>query len=564
MKRATEFFKWFTVRFVSLMTLGGGIVNLFSLIGPSLPERHKILIEVFSLEFIHLSKFLTLLIGFLLVISSINIYKKKKRAFQMVALLACLSIIFHLTKGLDYEEATVSLLLLIVLFLSRKNFTVKSSIPSIRLGVIRFLVALFLAMAYGVTGFWFLELHHFGINFHIGDAINETFKYLILVGDPQLLPQTHYAVWFLDSLYFMTIISALYAFYALFRPVIYQYRTYPHEQIMAKDIIEKHGRSTQDFFKYWPDKSYYFSPTHKSVIAYGVANNCAVVLGDPVGPDEDIEETIAGFANLCHENDWSLVFHQVIPDYLPIYEKLGYRKLKVGDDAIVDLQQFTIEKARKEMRHSVRKVEEQGILFKEYNPPIDDSVLDQLRKVSDEWLKIDGRRERRFTLGLFEPNYIKSTPVLAAVGSQDEIYGFLNIIPSYCKGEATNDLMRRKQNAPNGIMDFLFLKSFIHLKAQGYERFSLGMAPMAGFQENEQASPEEKAIHYFFQRTNFLFNYQGLRHYKAKFATIWEPRYAIYKNPLDLPKFALALRKLSEIKGRYEPSTSFWLGKSDT
>jgi len=39
-----------------------------------------------------------------------------------------------------------------------------------------------------------------------------------------------------------------------------------------------------------------------------------------------------------------------------------------------------------------------------------------------------------------------------------------------------------------------------------------------------------------------------LRRYKAKFATSWEPRYAMYRNVLDLPRLALALRKISELK----------------
>jgi len=39
-----------------------------------------------------------------------------------------------------------------------------------------------------------------------------------------------------------------------------------------------------------------------------------------------------------------------------------------------------------------------------------------------------------------------------------------------------------------------------------------------------------------------------LLQYKAKFASFWEPRYTIYKGILDLPKIALALREISELK----------------
>ena len=47
---------------------------------------------------------------------------------------------------------------------------------------------------------------------------------------------------------------------------------------------------------------------------------------------------------------------------------------------------------------------------------------------------------------------------------------------------------------------------------------------------------------------NFIFSYSGLRHFKAKFADAWEPRYLIYRNVLALPQVALALARVSELR----------------
>jgi phosphatidylglycerol lysyltransferase len=78
------------------------------------------------------------------------------------------------------------------------------------------------------------------------------------------------------------------------------------------------------------------------------------------------------------------------------------------------------------------------------------------------------------------------------------------------------------------------------------------MAPMTGFGEREQATVEERAIHGLFQQLDFLFSFRGLHHYKAKFATSWEPRYLVYRNVLELPRTAFALRRLSEIRDENE------------
>ncbi len=534
---------------VALVTLGSGVINLYSAMGRSLPERHRLLREVFPLEFLHLSRSLTLLMGFALIISSINIYKRKKRAFQIVLLLSCASVVFHLTKGLDYEEALFSLVLLVGLVVTRKSFTVKSSIPDWRSGVVRLALAVLVALGYGVAGFWFLDPRELGINFTLTDSIRRTLLFFSLVGDPQIVPRTRYAHWFVDSLYVMATTAIGYAGFALFRPVIYQFRTLPHEREVASQIVAAYGRSSLDYFKLWPDKSYFFSPSGNCFLAYRVGRNFAVVLADPVGPAEEIEETIRQFMEFCQENDWGLAFYQTLPDLLLVYERLGLKKLKIGDDAIVDLTQFNLEgKAMKKFRHRINQMEKSGIQIRLYEPPISEEVLGQVKEVSDEWLQIPGRRERQFTLGVFDPHYIRSTPLFTAADQDGKILAFVNIIPSYRRGEATVDLMRHRIDAPNGIMDYLFVKLFLYLREKGFGRFNLGMAPMAGFQEREEASREERAVHYFFQRLNFLFSYTGLRQYKAKFASFWEPRYVIYRNVLDLPRLALALSKISELR----------------
>jgi phosphatidylglycerol lysyltransferase len=533
---------------LALVVLGGGIVNLYSVANPALPERDAILREIFPLVFVHLSRFLTLLTGFALVILSMNIYKRKKRAFQLTLLLSVLSIFFYLTKGLDYEEATLSLLLIALLLLSRKTFTVGSGIPSLGWGFIRLGVAFMVALVYGAVGFWILDTREFGINFTIGESIKQTLSFLSLMGDPEIIPRTRHARWFLDSLNLMTATAMAYALFAVFRPVVYRFRTLPHERKLAEEITARYGRSSLDFFKYWPDKTYFFPESQQCYIAFRVGGGYAVVLGDPVGPEAEIEPTIQRFVEYCTNNDWRVTFHQTLPDFLPVYQKLGFRKLKIGDDAIVDLPNFTLDgKEAKKLRHAINQLEKQGIRFTRYDPPLSSEIMSQLKEVSDGWLQIPGRRERTFTLGLFDHDYIRSTPVYTAIDSTGKILAFMNSIPSFCKGEATIDLMRHLPDAPPGIMDYLFTKLFFAKKEEGFQRFSLGMAPMAGFRENEEASAEERAVHYFMQQLNFLFSYQGLLHYKAKFATIWEPRYTIYRNVLNLPRVAHAISEVSEI-----------------
>jgi phosphatidylglycerol lysyltransferase len=530
------------------ITFGSGLLNLYSVIGPAEPANLHRLQRVFSLDFIHASRYAALLIGFALVAVSFNLLKRKRRAWMIAVGLCFLSFVFHLTKGLDYEEAIVSGVVVIALLLNRRVYRVKSRTPELHISFVQLAIVIGVALTYGIGGFWLLEPRHFGMNFHIDDAIRSTFT-VMTFGNAGIVPQTLYAHWYLRSLHLATFALLGYVAWVLFQPTLYSLTRRPHDVELANRIREEHGRSSLDYFKTWPDKTIFISSSGRSFLAYGVALGFAVVLGDPVGPDDDLEETVLEFTELCSENGWRVAFHQTNPEFLPIYHNAGYKKLKIGDDALVDLQQFSLQgKERRRLRSKVNELDKLGMRTEWIEVPIPDSVLREAREVSDEWLKIPGRRERKFTLGWFDEDYVRRTPLLVVRDPSGKMLAFLNFIRSYGPSEGESDLMRRRKDTPNGIMDYLFIKSFLELKARGYARCNLGMAPMSGFQESEDSTLQERSIHTFFQRWERIFSFQGLRFYKAKFASTWEPRYVIYRNALDLPRMALALARVSAFR----------------
>ena len=538
--------------FLAVITLASGILNLISVVGGA--SQPKLLVTVFPLEFSHTSRALSILMGFALIVSSLNIYKRKKRAWAVVLALSVFSTIFHLIREPHNEQVLLWSALVLLLLLTRDIFTVKSGRPDLRSALVRLLVSGAAALGYGIAGFWLLDERHFGMNFRIGDAIAATLRFLSLSSDPRLSPHTQFGHWFLDSLYLITMTASIYACFALFRPMLYHFRTAPRERALARKIVQQYARTPLDLFKLWPDKSYFFSPSQRCVIAYRVADNIAIALGDPVGPEEEIGPTVCKFLEMCRGNGWAVVFYQTLPDFVPLYRRFRLKKLKIGDNAMVDLSDFSLQgKSRRELRSKVRQLEAMGIHICEFQPPVPDDIISQLKAVSDQWLRIPGRRERSFTLGQFDPDYLRSKPLLVVMDSAGTVLAFINLI-SVDSTEITGDLMRRRTDAPNGIMDYLFLKLFLYAKGKGYARVSLGMAPMTGFQEREEATAEERAIHGLFQKLDFVFSFRGLHHYKAKFATSWEPRYLVYTNVLELPRTAFALRRVSEIEDERDES----------
>ncbi len=541
-----------TVWLVALLALSSGILNLYSVVRPISPARVAAIESLFPGGFVHLSRFVTLLAGVALIVVSANILKRKRRAFHTMLILLTVSAVFHLAKGLDYREAVISFVSLLVLLPARRHFTVRSGRPGLKRTIVGVAFVVVVVAVYGTLGFWFFDRREFGIEFTIVDSVRRTFEFLLFWGSPDIVARTRLAHWFIQSLYVLSITVILYAMVELFRPALYRLRVLPRDRSAAAALLQRYGRCALDYFATWPDKSLFLTRARDCFVAYRVDRSFAVALGDPIGPDDRIEAAIREFAAFCAESGWVPVFHQALPEFWPVYQSLGFRRLKLGDEAVVDLTTFTLEgRERKDLRHSVNKLERDGIRLQYFEPPVPDHVVAEARQVSNEWLQ-RGRRERRFTLGRFERGYVRSTTLLAAFDRDARMLAFVNIVPSPRKGEATIDLMRQRAAVPNGIMDHLFVRLFQDEREQGFTRFNLGLAPMSGFEPDEMAGVEEKIIHYFFQRMNFLFNYHGLRQYKAKFATSWEPRYMIYQNPADLPRIALAIRRVTEIDDNEE------------
>ena len=118
----------------------------------------------------------------------------------------------------------------------------------------------------------------------------------------------------------------------------------------------------------------------------------------------------------------------------------------------------------------------------------------------------------------------------------ERIVAFANIWRGGDAGELSIDLMRHVRDAPNGIMEYLFLELMLWGKEQGYERFTLGMVPLAGLERRRLAPLWAQAGAFLFRHGEHFYNFQGLLRFKAKFDPVWEPRYLAAPGGFALPR----------------------------
>jgi phosphatidylglycerol lysyltransferase len=518
-----------------------GIINLVSAVTPSLPSRVRWLEELFPFPVRAGAHVFTAVIGFLLLVISANLLRRKRVAWLLTIALLILSIVTHLVKGWDYEESFLAGVLLVQLVLLRRQFTAQSDRPSIAQGIRGLIAALLFTLAYGTLGFYLLD-RHYSVNFDPGSALLQTLAMFFTDDNAGLQPTTRFGRFFADSIYIIGATTLSYGVWMLLRPVLLSSGATERDRTRAQAIVEQYGHSSLARFALFDDKDYYFSPSGQSVIAYVPKGRGAIALGDPIGPPEDRQEVIVGFQQFCANNDWYPAFYQTLPDDLEIYHSLGLQSLQIGEEAIVDLHTFTLEgKPGRNLRTSVNKMVKAGHRIEFYPPPIADKLLQELRSVSDEWLQMMQGSEKKFSLGWFNDAYLRDCEMAAVRNADGQVTAFANVVTEYHLNEITIDLMRRRQDVEHGTMDFLFVSLFQHFKEQGYDGFNLGLSALSGIGLSNRSPRLEKAVRYLYSHLNQFYNFQGLHAYKEKFHPRWEPRYLIYPGWFALPDVVVAL-----------------------
>lgn len=531
-----------SVQTISLLTALMGIVNILSAITPALNDRLEVLARFSPLEVSNGSHLTATLAGFALLILAGRLWRRKRMAWIMTLIVLLISVVSHMLKGLDYEEASLALILATWLFFLHPHFHARSDRPSLRQGILILLAAFFFTIAYGVSGFYLLD-RHFSVNFGFWAAIRQTLIMFTQFYDPGLQPITGFGRYFAASIYLVGAVTIGYAFLMVTRPVFFRDPATPDERERARKIAQEYGHTSLTRFAMFEDKSFYFTPGG-SVVSYVSKGRIGLTLGDPIGPPEDFVNAVNSFVQFCARHDWQPAFYQTATENLPVYKNLGYGIACVGHEGIVDLNSFTLEgNANKVFRTSVNRLTKLGYRSEMMLPPQSSALLHDLRIISDEWLTMMNGTEKRFSLGWFDDNYIGNCPVMLIYSPEGAICAFANLLTGYSSEEVTVDLMRRRREVENGMMDFLFTELFFWAKSQGYQAFNFSLSPLAGVGLNEGDPAVERALYYIYQHLNQFYNFKGLHQFKEKFHPHWEPRFLVYPGPVSLPAVAVALVK---------------------
>ena len=415
-----------------------------------------------------------------------------------------------------------------LLILFRHLFVVKSEPASFSIALRRSVIILLVAFIYGLAGFQFLDDHDFHQEISLATSAHYTIDQFGLTTQSHVTAHSKRALFFIDSLAVISLASTAYVAISLFAPIKFRLRIAPEDHLTAKGLIKRYSSTSEDFFKLWPlDKHYYFNKSRTSFLAYRVVSGVALVVGDPVGPAKQLARLIRDFDDFCHLNDWEAAFIHCETKLLSTYKKYGYDIQKIGEEAIIDLNDFLQETARaKYFRQIKNRFKRLGYSCELLSPPHDSELLSRLRKISNDWLSQPGREERTFMMGYFNTKYLQACPVLVARDPDGQIRGFLNQLPGPSP-EANFDFLRHTKDAPTNLNDFILMEFIEMLAGQGRATLNMGLAPLSGLGGGNTIVNNLLSLTY--TAGNRFYSFQGLARFKSKYKPDWQDRYIVYR-----------------------------------
>lgn len=522
-----------------------GVINIISSVTPAIPTRLRLMKNLLPEDIITTSNGLVLVFGLLLLILSVFLLKGSKRAWFVGLFLTVLSLAGHMIKGADYEEALLAFIAIASLLFTKSFYTLKPHPKLTRISYFVLAYSVIALLVFGITGFYFIEKRHFGLDFELWTSVKTIFRLFFLFDDSGLEPKTTFARNFIYAIYTSGGLVLSFIFFSLLKPYFTSPYNSEEDRELAKSILKKYGNSALDYFKTYPDKFFYFSEDRDGFISFKVTRHFAIVLENPVCKGEEaFMELIKRFDQFCEENGFVSIYYRVSAQSLEFYRKLGKKSLPVGEEAIVELKSFSLEGGKmKPTRNAINRLTSDGYEIKINQAPIKEGLLQKLEQVSDDWLKDLNKKEIAFTQGVFDRTILKNQTIITLEDKEEKVYAFLNIIPDYAPGEATYDLVRKSSDAPHGVLDMLIANTLLYLKEQGFQSVNLGLAPLSGV---EGINLTEKAVRYAYENLKAFGNFKGLRKYKEKFFPEWEKKYLIYSHNYHLIQLPNAIKRVSE------------------
>ena len=490
-----------------------GLIGIVSALTPEMADRFRVVHGVLPPGFPAAARIVALAFGIVLIWLARSLAKRRRRAWQLAVAVVLASAVAHLAKGLDVEEALISLALLAALVHYRRRFDVPGDPASTRP-----LVVIVAAAAAAVAAVLAVEIH----GGELPDRISDAFTALGLI--------------------FGTV-----AMWLWFRPFSQKVAQTVGERRVARALVDAYGSDSLSFFSLRRDKSYFFSPTHRAFLAYRVVAGAALISGDPVGDETEFDALLEEFRRVARAHGWRFAVLGASDAQLHRYRAVGLRPILLGEEAVLRPDEFSLEgRPIRKVRQSVSRLVKAGYtLHVVAAEDAGETLRGELNDVSDEWR--GNQPERGFTMSM-DDLYVPGTVFAFAQGEDGRVGGFLHLAPTPAGGGWSLSTMRRRPGSPNGLTEFLIAETLAWAKENRVTEVSLNFCAFTELiSEDRAVTVPRRFARRALLAADSVFQLERLYAFNRKFFPEWRPRYLCVERLTDLPRVGLAYLHVEQL-----------------
>ncbi|USX53970.1 bifunctional lysylphosphatidylglycerol flippase/synthetase MprF [Lentzea sp. HUAS12] len=491
---------------------------------------------------VHLARGTAVLVGTVLMIIGRGVARRHRAALYATTVLLLIATVLHVISGLDLVAAAVTATVAVTLMWHRNLFVV--AMRPARLLDVAGPAALLLTVdfGYGLLGLY-LQRALVTPPLTVRSAVTEVATRLIGVEGP-LAVTGEFGRWFPASLNGLGVLTAAWLLLAVLSPIASAGSPAEADRERVRTMLERADTDTLAPFVLRRDKHLVFAPGADAALGFRYVRGVGLASGDPVGDPAAFPGALDEFLSLCERHGWRPAVVGVRSDHVPMYEALGWNTLYVGDEAVIDVNHFTLTGRRmRNARQAVSRSRNAGMttaLLREGD--VDEALRAELLAVTSA--SRAGQPEFGFSMALGDLFSGEYPDCLVAVCRDrfGHAVAFQRYLP--CGEVALSlDAMYRRPDAPNGATERLIADVVEWARSEHVVVLSLNFAAFRAVLDPAEKQPGLRVV-----ITRLLQHLDGalglqidtLRVFNAKFAPRWVPRYLAYRSTGDLPAVGLA------------------------
>ncbi|AEW97430.1 integral membrane protein [Streptantibioticus cattleyicolor NRRL 8057 = DSM 46488] len=379
----------------------------------------------------------------------------------------------------------------------------------------------------------------------VGDRVWYVALRLATLSSDQDFPTLRVAAWVSTGINLTGLLLFLAVLYALFRSPRGRELLDRDDEDRLRALLDKHGaRDSLGYFALRRDKSVIFSPSGKAAITYRVVGGVTLASGDPIGDVEAWPGAIDAWLAEAREHAWIPAVMGASEEGGNVYARHGLDALELGDEAIVETADFTLEgRAMRGVRQAYNRIKRAGYTTRiRRHTDIPAEEMAELLAAADRWR--DGQTERGFSmaLGRLGDPADGQCVMVECHDAEGELRALLSFVPWGPKGLSL-DLMRRDRNSDNGLVEFMVLDLIQGSAQVGVERLSLNFAMFRSVFEQGARLGAGPVLRMWRSALMFFSRWwqlESLYRANAKYRPIWEPRFLLFEKSSQLPRIGLA------------------------